>query len=87
MPQVAQPDPDLPTIEGAALEGVTGGAGIDAMMMLPLLMRRRSQAAAAPPPQPQPVTPTIKVNGVEKQLAKDASGAYSLSTGDAEMEQ
>ena len=75
---------ELPTLAAAALDRVTGGAGFDPMMMLPLLAARRSQSAPPPPPQ-QPLTPTIKVNGVEQQLTNNGNGSYSLSTGDPQQ--
>lgn len=75
---------DLPSLDATELENVTGGAGLDISSMLPLLIARQRAHAAAPPPPPPPLTPTIKVNGVEKQLTNNGNGSYSLSTGDAQ---
>ena len=76
---------ELPTLEGAALANVTGGAGLDPMMMLPLLAGRRS--APPPPPPAQPWVPTIKVDGVEKPLTNNGNGSYSVTTGDPPREE
>ena len=60
---------ELPSIDPAALDGVTGGgAGFgDMSMMLPMMMMMRNrQAAAVPAAPPQPAMPKILVNGVEQ---------------------
>ncbi|HEY5934262.1 MAG TPA: hypothetical protein VIU61_06505 [Kofleriaceae bacterium] len=61
-------DEELPTLDLATLEQVTGGAAADSMsMMLPMMMMMRSrQAAAAPAAAPQPAMPKILINGVEQ---------------------
>lgn len=62
-------DEELPTLDLATLEQVTGGAAAsDSMsMMLPMMMMMRSrQAAAAPAAAPQSAMPKILINGVEQ---------------------
>ncbi len=74
-------DDELPSLDLASLEHVTGGAGFDmsSMMMMMMMMRGR-QAAAAPAAAPQqPATPTIMVDGVPQQLTQTANG-YSYTS-------
>ena len=62
-------DDELPTLEPALLEQVTGGAADAMSTMLPMMMMRSRQAAAAPAPAPpQPVMPKILLNGVEQPV-------------------
>jgi hypothetical protein len=81
-------DDELPTLDLADLDRVTGGAG-DAMssmmpMMMMMMMRNRSQgAAAAPPPAAAAVPawkPTITVDGVEQPVTSTDNGATFTSS-------
>jgi hypothetical protein len=67
---------ELPSLDLAALETVTGGAGADMSSMLPMMMmmKKRSAAAPAPAPAPAPVTPKILLNGVEQSPTTGANG-------------
>jgi hypothetical protein len=62
-------------LPAADLAAVTGGAGADMSMMLPMMMMMK-QRNAAPPPQaaPQPVTPKITLNGVEQTPTMGPNG-------------
>jgi len=74
-------DDEIPSIETADLEGVTGGTGMDMSSMLPLLMlgkRNQQQAApqqvaAAPAAPPKP---KLFVDGVEEPLS-GSGGNYT----------
>jgi hypothetical protein len=72
---------ELPSIDTAALQHVTGGAGMDMSAMLPMMMmmRQRSAAAAAPVAPPPPPTPKILVNGVEQSASALSGGANGSS--------
>jgi len=59
-------DEELPSLDLASLEQVTGGAGMDMSSMLPMMMMMRNRQAAAPAAPPQPAMPKILVNGVEQ---------------------
>ena len=59
-------DEELPTLDLASLDQVTGGAGMDMSSMLPMMMMMRNRQAAAPAAPPQPAMPKILVNGVEQ---------------------
>jgi hypothetical protein len=76
---------ELPSIDIAALDRVTGGAGTDmsAMMPMMMMMRQRSAAAPAPAPPPAPITPKILLNGVEQPasaLTSNGAAGSSFST-------
>ena len=76
-------DDELPSLDLAALETVTGGAGFDmsSMMMIMMMMRGRQGGATAPAaaaPQ-QPALPKILVDGVEQRPTQTANG-YSYTT-------
>ena len=74
---------ELPSIDAAALQGVTGGAGADMSSMLPMMMmmKKRNEAAMAPPPAPpQPQRPKILLNGVEQSPSAMANNGASGST-------
>lgn len=76
---------ELPSIDLAALDRVTGGAGADMSSMLPMMMmmRRRSAPAPAPAPPPAPTTPKILLNGVEQPasaLQSNGAAGSSFST-------
>ncbi|MEJ7599153.1 MAG: hypothetical protein WKG01_14690 [Kofleriaceae bacterium] len=64
-------DDELPTLDHATLDQVTGGAGTDSSMPLLMMMRGR-QSAAAPPPPATLVLPKILVDGVEQSAASGA---------------
>ena len=74
---------ELPTIDVAALQSVTGGAGTVLSALLPLMMMLRGRsAAAAPAPAapPPPVMPKVLLNGVEQPAsALTGSGAPGSS--------
>lgn len=73
---------ELPAIDAAALQRVTGGAGADMSAMLPMMMmmRGRSAAAAPAPAPPAPVLPKVLLNGVEQPAsALTGSGAPGAS--------
>ena len=77
-------DDELPSLDLAELQQVTGGAGFDmsSMMMIMMMMRgRQGGAAAAPPPAApqQPALPKIIVDGVEQKATQTANG-YSYTT-------
>ena len=76
-------DDELPSLDLADLEHVTGGAGMDmsTMMMMMMMMRGRQSASAAPPPvaPAQPTLPTIMVDGVPQQVTQGADGSYSYT--------
>jgi hypothetical protein len=82
---MAHRDDELPSIDTADLQKVSGG--IDpSMMMIPLLMRKKQQQAAMPPQvaapptpaaPPAPQRPNILVNGQPAQM--DANGNVDLS--------
>lgn len=67
---------ELPSLDLADLEKVTGGADDSMSSMLPIMMmmRNRQSAAAAPPPPPAPVTPKITLNGVAQSATQSANG-------------
>jgi len=69
---------ELPSLDLAALETVTGGAGADMSSMLPMMMmmkkRSAASAAPAPAPAPAPVRPKILLNGVEQSPTTGANG-------------
>lgn len=75
---------ELPSIDAAALQRVTGGAGADMSAMLPMMMmmRSRSAPAPAPAPPPAPTTPKILLNGVEQPASalKSGPGGASFET-------
>ncbi|HWU86355.1 MAG TPA: hypothetical protein VN253_03745 [Kofleriaceae bacterium] len=76
---------ELPSIDLAALEAVTGGAGDASSMMMPMMMmmRNRQSAAAAPPPPAAPQKPKIMLNGVEQPasaLTSTGNGSSSFET-------
>lgn len=70
-------EPELPTLDTAALAQVTGG-GADMSTMLPLMMmmRGRRSEPAAPPPPPQP---KITLNGVEQRPTAGPNGSLSFN--------
>jgi len=75
---------ELPSIDIAALDRVTGGAGTDMSSMLPMMMMMKQRSApAAPAPPPAPVTPKILLNGVEQPasaLTSNGAAGSSFST-------
>ena len=75
-------DDELPSLDLADLEHVTGGAGMNmSTMMMMMMMMRGRQAAAAPvaaAPQ-QPTQPTIMVDGVAQQLMQNADGSWGFT--------
>jgi hypothetical protein len=77
-------DDELPTLETADLEAVTGGAAAsDGMsMMLPMMMMMRKRSAAAPVAAPAPAAPAvpkIMLNGVEQPATAGPNGALSFN--------
>jgi hypothetical protein len=68
---------ELPSIDVAALEHVTGGAGADMSAMLPMMMmmRNRSAPAAAPAAPAAPPKPKILLNGVEQPASALTAGS------------
>ncbi len=72
---------ELPSIDVAALESVTGGAGADMSAMLPMMMMMKQRnAAPAPAAPPAPVLPKILVNGVEQPASALGNGGTSFAT-------
>ena len=67
---------ELPTLDLAELETVTGGADSSSSMMpmMMMMMMNRQSAAAAPPPPPAPPTPKILLNGVEQSGTSSPNG-------------
>jgi hypothetical protein len=73
---------DLPSIDTAALEHVTGGAG-DMASMLPMIMamkKRSAGAAAAPAAPPPPPRPKILLDGVEQPASALTGNGASFET-------
>ena len=75
------PEAELPSLDAADLDRVTGGAGMDMSSMLPMMMmmRKRQSGSTAPAPAPAPTTPNITLNGVPQSATQSASGT-SFST-------
>lgn len=73
---------ELPSIDAAALEHVTGGAGDMSSMMLPMMMMMKQRSAPAPAPAapPAPPTPKILLNGVEQPASALTNNGSSFQT-------
>jgi hypothetical protein len=72
-------DEELPTLDLASLEQVTGGAGMDMSSMLPMMMMMRNRQAAAPAAPPQPAMPKILINGVEQSAQSLAAQPTNIT--------
>jgi hypothetical protein len=75
---------ELPSLDTADLSRVSGGAGMDAMSMLPMILMLRGKKGAAPQqvaaaPPPAPPRPRVIVDGVEKSMTSTGSGGLSFS--------
>ncbi|HEU0035602.1 MAG TPA: hypothetical protein VFQ53_33555 [Kofleriaceae bacterium] len=68
----AHHEDELPTLELAMLENVTGGAAdMSAMLPMMMMMRGRRSQPSAPPPPP---TPKVTLNGVEQRPSQGPNG-------------
>jgi len=77
-------DDELPSIDVADLESVSGGLDMSSMMLPMLLAKQKQQAmppqVAAPPTPAAPPQPKILVNGQPAQM--DASGHINIDPED-----
>ena len=83
MSKHTSPADELPSLDVATLDRVTGGAGMDPMAMMMFAMGRKRNAAAAAPapaPAPQPWKPKILLNGVEQPVTTGADGAMTVKS-------
>ena len=72
---------ELPSIDAAALEHVTGGAGdMSSMLPIMMMMKQRSAPAPAPAAPPAPPTPKILLNGVEQPASALTNNGSSFQT-------
>lgn len=80
-----QDNDELPTLDAAELDQVTGGSGMDMSTMLPMMLmmkgKQQQQPQAAMPP-PAPPKPKLFVDGVEQSLSQGPNGQLIANAGD-----